>query len=81
MEFVCFDCYLSYKGLFFFFVSGLLLIFKINTCIDESMFTGISPRDCHLPSNSRATCSGELEKVQEKGDHGMTRVARRYSCV
>ncbi|KAF6365396.1 spermatogenesis associated serine rich 1 [Rhinolophus ferrumequinum] len=65
---VCFDCYLSYKGLFF--VSGLLLMFKINTCMGESMFTGNSPRGCHLPSISRATCSRELEKVQEKGDHG-----------
>nr|XP_019590150.1 PREDICTED: spermatogenesis-associated serine-rich protein 1 isoform X3 [Rhinolophus sinicus] len=33
------------------------------------MFTGNSPRGCPLPSISRATCSGELEKVQEKGAH------------
>ncbi|XP_039710345.1 spermatogenesis-associated serine-rich protein 1 isoform X2 [Pteropus medius] len=74
---VCFDCYLSYKGLFF--VSGLPLIFKINTCIDESMYTGNGPRSSHLPSISRVTCSGELEKVQEKGVSGTSTVKRTYS--
>ncbi|KAF5929773.1 hypothetical protein HPG69_002497 [Diceros bicornis minor] len=57
----------------------MLLIFKINTCIDESMYTGNGPWGCHLPSFSRATCCRELEKVQEKGDSGMITVERRYS--
>lgn len=76
MEFL-FDCYLSYEDLFF--VSGLPLIFKINTCIDESMYTGNSPRSSHLPSISRVTCRGEMEKVQDKGASGTSTVERTYS--
>ncbi|XP_057554165.1 spermatogenesis-associated serine-rich protein 1 [Hippopotamus amphibius kiboko] len=62
-----------------FFVSGLLLIFEINTCRAESVDTGNSPWDCHLPRIYTAICSSELEKVQERGDSGMTTGERRYS--
>ncbi|XP_049508774.1 spermatogenesis-associated serine-rich protein 1 isoform X4 [Panthera uncia] len=43
------------------------------------MYPGKGPRDCSLPSISRATCSRELEKVQEEGDPGMTTMEKRYS--
>ncbi|XP_008570870.1 PREDICTED: spermatogenesis-associated serine-rich protein 1 [Galeopterus variegatus] len=44
------------------------------------MYTGNSPRDCHLPSISRVTCDRELEKVPEERGAGMTKVERRYSA-
>ncbi|KAM8779974.1 spermatogenesis-associated serine-rich protein 1 [Rhynchonycteris naso] len=40
---------------------------------------GIGPGDCHRPSISRATHSGQLEKVQGEEDAGTTAVERRYS--
>ncbi|XP_042794869.1 spermatogenesis-associated serine-rich protein 1 isoform X1 [Panthera leo] len=43
------------------------------------MYPGKGPWDCSLPSISRATCSRELEKVQEEGDPGMTTMEKRYS--
>ncbi|KAM9074215.1 spermatogenesis-associated serine-rich protein 1 isoform 1-T7 [Megaptera novaeangliae] len=43
------------------------------------MDTGNCPRGCHLPPIYTAICSSELEKVQEKGDSGMTTGERRYS--
>ncbi|XP_077620907.1 spermatogenesis-associated serine-rich protein 1 isoform X3 [Crocuta crocuta] len=45
----------------------------------ETVYAGNGPRDCYLPSISRAPCSRELEKVQEKGDPGMTMMEKRYS--
>ncbi|XP_014443493.1 spermatogenesis-associated serine-rich protein 1 [Tupaia chinensis] len=44
------------------------------------MITGNSPRGCHLPSISKATCGRELEPVPEKGDSGVTKMERRYSA-
>ncbi|XP_036104580.1 spermatogenesis-associated serine-rich protein 1 [Molossus molossus] len=43
------------------------------------METRKGPRGCHLPSIARETCSGELGKVQERGDSGMTSVERTHS--
>ncbi|XP_066217499.1 spermatogenesis-associated serine-rich protein 1 [Saccopteryx leptura] len=40
---------------------------------------GNGPGDCHPPSVSRATHSGQLEKVQEEEDAGTTAVERRHS--
>ncbi|XP_022437734.1 spermatogenesis-associated serine-rich protein 1 isoform X1 [Delphinapterus leucas] len=57
----------------------LLLIFKTDTCIAPSMDTGNCPRGCQLPPIYTAICSSELEKVQEKGDSGMTTGEWRYS--
>ncbi|XP_060018999.1 spermatogenesis-associated serine-rich protein 1 isoform X1 [Lagenorhynchus albirostris] len=57
----------------------LLLIFKTDTCIAPSMDIGNCPRGCQLPPIYTAICSSELEKVQEKGDSGMTTGVWRYS--
>ncbi|XP_054935990.1 spermatogenesis-associated serine-rich protein 1 [Physeter macrocephalus] len=47
--------------------------------VAASMDTGNCPRGCQLPCIYTAICSSELEKVQEKGDSGMTTGERRYS--